>query len=428
MTGNRVHALDALRGLAILCVVLLHRYFYDWAGATSGPAVTVGSLLLSIFLVMAGIFYVISGSVNVYQVYTKLVAGKRDLRASALRAIVKAAWVMGLHFLHKWLLAPGFYINHAPQYGLVVGALREGTWLHPLAANFLVTGTLMLVSFILLCNTGVAVLLFRKGGYERLRRNYRVLAGIGCTILVATPFLQYWLLPCLYALTDEGRYGLALLLAILVGPDLPLFPFLGFGFFGAVLGLALATHETPRWIKRNVARAGLLWYGLGMTGYVLSGILFPGMAGSARLFVEALNNAFLRYLQLGLFFFFTILFLMALDFVDEATKARRAKRAGFLIRAGKCSLTIFFLETLVAELLRPLYEAFLPAWTESLGWVVLFGLVNILVWVLVTALWDRVDFVGSLDWVTGKVANVVRRDPPGLPKPLTLEDDSLERL
>jgi hypothetical protein len=72
------------------------------------------------------------------------------------------------------------------------------------------------------------------------------------------------------------------------------------------------------------------------------------------------------------------------------------------------SLTVFFSEPILAELLRKVCDLVLPGWNESLLLVILFGILCVCAWwVILKIWWKTVRFAGSLEWITARVIQTV---------------------
>jgi hypothetical protein len=60
---------------------------------------------------------------------------------------------------------------------------------------------------------------------------------------------------------------------------------------------------------------------------------------------------------------------------------------------------VFILEGVVAVSLQRLIAPLWPAWNASVANAALFGLINLAVWMVIIAIWKRVEFAGSVEWL-----------------------------
>jgi hypothetical protein len=68
------------------------------------------------------------------------------------------------------------------------------------------------------------------------------------------------------------------------------------------------------------------------------------------------------------------------------------------------SLTVFFAEPIMAEILKKAWDLIVPGWSEQLVPVILFGLFCLMTWWFVLKLWwNTVKFAGSLEWLSAVV-------------------------
>ena len=70
---------------------------------------------------------------------------------------------------------------------------------------------------------------------------------------------------------------------------------------------------------------------------------------------------------------------------------------------GRVTLTVFVLEGVVAVSLQRLFQIFWPTWNSTIGFTILFGLINLAVWALIILGWYFVKFAGSIEWTSTKL-------------------------
>jgi hypothetical protein len=117
--------------------------------------------------------------------------------------------------------------------------------------------------------------------------------------------------------------------------------------------------------------------------------------------------------QIGFAFIGFFVLLWILDYRSEEFKAKRYKRNQWLYRVGKISLTVFTVESAVRLLWGHVWTWIIPGWDEALYVVFAFGLFNMLTWIIIAKLWEKVGYKGSVEWclmkgielATGKKSN-----------------------
>lgn len=134
------------------------------------------------------------------------------------------------------------------------------------------------------------------------------------------------------------------------------------------------------------------------------GILFLvyGLAGAMRYDKTISTPDFFWYfktqLELGIFLLLLSVFLLAFR------KAPRIKaKIPLILWFSRLSLTIYLLETLVSELLGKAGHLFFAGWNQTINGCLVFGAINVALWVVILFFWRKIDFRYSLEyfWVKG---------------------------
>ena len=207
----------------------------------------------------------------------------------------------------------------------------------------------------------------------------------------------------LSSLTYEFLYGIVqqsmqapvnwagvILLTPLVFGSFPIFPHLAFGFFGAFLGIGIAQKDAKP--KKVLNSALILWTIFLALGAILFAICIPLGLVETWYFVWGQ-----KFIQLGFYFFLFWLGLLVIDFQPEEKLEKRMKWMKPLTIVGRVTLTVFVLEGVVAVSLQRLFQIFWPTWNSTIGFTILFGLINLAVWALIILGWYFVKFAGSIE-------------------------------
>jgi len=219
-----------------------------------------------------------------------------------------------------------------------------------------------------------------------------VLGGLG-TLIVILSLARIPLYPLAEEAIAQSNVVGALFWGFLVNKNNPILPYLGFGLFGTWLGLALAQVELRR-------------RSLGLFGIIGGAWLICGVVGLYLLpdtMLEREIDLFwylLTVFQLGLF----LLLVVGTVSVTDVLRPRFLDSPSFPVRRlGMASLSIFMLETVLSQALVTIGDAAWPGWRMDIGLCLAFGALNALIWVVIVALWARVEFRYSMEWLTVRV-------------------------
>jgi uncharacterized membrane protein len=401
---KRIQTFDLVRGFAILAVVLIHRVFFDFYSQHSEAQVlSVGFFAFSLFSTMAGIFFCISGAVNTYVNYDRLKEGKLTSRQFLLQSFVTGITltVIGLLFRY-FLLRTVDNVVSVNALGEVLSYNETGVLpymilygVYPSKFNILILfqiGTIQMIGYSILAVSIIMVLYQKLWGLddpERLRRFFLVL-GIAVFLTSGLTYQFLWG-PARQAIADQNFLAIFFLHPLVYGL-FPIFPHFAFGFFGASFGVAFAQKDAePKKILQSLFRFWIILLGLGVILLVTTTVL------------ELFNTWYFTWgrklTQLGVYFFLFWLGMRFIDYQPEALRERRIKSLSWLVTIGRVTFTVFILEGVVAVTLQRLIAPIWPTWNASVVNTVLFGMINLAVWMAIIALWKRVDFVGSVEWI-----------------------------
>lgn len=402
MTQRRFAGLDIMRGIAIMAIIIVHRAHYSWSGMQNrailgkyfaSPWAPLVILAIALFT-MAGVFYVISGLVNAYALQGR-VTTRRSTPAQAMKAgVITGLWIIALNYIQRIFFMNGMVEGMRgaePEFpiGQLTGLVRTGGFVSFRWSQVTEPGTLWVIGAILISVSLTLGLMLRNPGEQKPARIYWGLSALGAVTLIASPFVKYALLPVYTDLYAAGRYGLALLVGF-VSQEFGVFPYLGYGFLAAIIGVGLARGEELRAIRKRAHVIALVLFVVGLLGVVIASRKDP--------LGERIIGAGVCYIELAVFLFLTGLALRLWDFAAPAVMSRRQERWVGVRRFGMLALSVYTLEPLLAEILTHLMNAlFGRAWADNLLAVLAFGLICLLSWWGVLVLWGRRDFIGSAE-------------------------------
>jgi len=393
---KRLYSLDIFRGIAIMMVVIFHRFMYDWPGVNFFFEEDTGFLMMPwltavmFFAGMGGIFSIISGVVTAYSTYNRVSSGKGNKKMIFYAGLFSFLWLTVIDYIRKFLFSTKSYWEPTDNYlfGIITGSMLEGTLVVPQLELLYYTSTLAIIGLSGFIVPALMILLSRKGGIEKVRRTKFIFGTLAAVILIATPFLSILLDPIVVDLFVSGNYLLGFLLALLVSPYFPIFPILAYALLGGMIGLSLARDEK----KRNVT---IIWLVFGFVmlsigNYILISFL-------TRFHFYSYN--FVRFMQLGVYIMIIIILLRLIDLKPEEKQEKIAKKFSPIIMFGRASLTIFVLEAFLATIFHVILDLINPLWNTEPFVVLIFGIFNLAVWWIILHFWQKKDFKGSVEWM-----------------------------
>ena len=408
MQNKRLLSIDILRGIAIVGLILIHRIHYNWSGMRTheslkgymeGPMLAL-IIFFILLLSMAGIFYFMTGMVNAYSMQKRVMSGKSSWSKAMFFGMAGGFWIFVMNYVQRIFFMNGFLTGEngdAPVYpaGLITGWIRNTEQVSFYWKQVTEPGTLSVIGLLVMIISIVLGLLLKYRHKLNLNKTHLVLVILAVVSLLITPLMRRHFLTVYDYYFERGEYFMAAL-AGHVSKDYSLFPYLGYGFIGAAIGISLAVGEDRkvRWKKGLFTAIGL---------FVMAGIVpiifdkehFPG---------KGTFGASATLVELGLFILFVLWLLRTFDYVDEEVHERRKQNSKGIRRFGLVALTVFMLEPVLAEILNHMVVGIMgPSWSDNLLFVFLFSLLCLFVWHLLLKLWAKIHFAGSLEWLTGVV-------------------------
>ena len=380
---KRVSGLDDLRGFAILGVIFVHSTIFSFAGIDridmEDPPVSVA--IMGLAALFGGVFTVISGAVNTIQTCRWVERDGRAARHALVGLLLSGLFLIAAHYFYTVLLGPTSFDfeTHRHHYSLLPAIIR-GIGLDSLDLTRLFENTtLSLLGWSLVFNGIVLWLLLRRGGLGKWRRNCAITAALGLLLMLGG-LLRIQLFPLWEQAVQSKRSLAAAVLGFLAARSYPLLPYLGFGFFGSLLGLQVAGGMGRKTINATLFGAGGAWLVSGVAGYILS----PPVVGRVDL-----PWFFKVHMELGLFLLVIALALNLTRFSRHEAGEEAGGRPSPLRTFGTISLSVFLFQMPVTEILAWLLRKTLPGWDQEIGTMFLFGGLNLLLWLVFVWLVQR---------------------------------------
>ncbi|MHA1983624.1 MAG: hypothetical protein ACW967_04650 [Candidatus Hodarchaeales archaeon] len=393
---KRYITFDFIRGFGIIAVIIFHRIVWDYYYTNSGLETTTELKLdllgiLFLFLSMAGIFYVISGAVNSYVNFNRLRSNQ-----ISIKQLISSGWITGLSLILISYVFRFLFFRAIKDWTALISYYVLYEEIRPIKFTIaLASGTLWIIGAVIILVTTILSIYIYFQGFNNINRLYLLYLLVGLGILALTLPITVLLGPSVEDSVYSENWVYFFFFAPLVYGYFPLFPFLGFGCFGAILGIMLARNETKTRIVPYMGLSSIFSLIVGLTLFGNSGALVISYYS-----FEAIKNLFGRQiLQLGIFFIIITFLLIIFDFSSEKYHLRWKRYTYWINEFGKNALTIYVFEGFVSAILIRLVSPFWNSFASTVIDATLFGILNLIVWVILILIWRRTGYIGSLEWI-----------------------------
>ncbi|MBN2156753.1 MAG: acyltransferase family protein [Candidatus Lokiarchaeota archaeon] len=399
--GPRLIGLDIYRGFLVWMMIFFHN-LDSYSGnleaieSSAGIASVIGK-----FIGRWGVFFfIIVGFSNTLSLYHKFQNPKANSGKILLKSMTKASILIAFDKICTILFSGesqggGIYnFNEGPiSIGIVMGFIKTSSYIPPRTYDvFFDQSAVVTIAYIMIIISLIEVILFKSCKNHKSYPNLIILASIGFIILIISPFAVQYLRPLwVIALVNEN-YGIAFILGILVGDVHPLLPNIGFAFIGAVFALAYAMRIPRKLVLIFGSIFSFISLLIGIIGYIMLG---------EPSYEQTLQTSPGRtmWLLVGVMII-PILFIYYFEF--EPSREKSPNRLALnLQRFGKVSLTLYLLESFVVELSLLTIGLIYPI-ADTLWILAIFGALIIILLSYLLILWERGNFIGSVEWMVRK--------------------------
>ncbi len=384
MEDKRLSSLDVLRGFAVIFILLFHSSIFNFANIHkldfSNPPILI--VLMSFMALWGGIFIIYSSVVNTYMLMKHDRIGKKPGEARYM--FIAGALYLVFHyllniFLGRWSID---FVNNQPELTAVASTLRNMRFTMPGANKWFEGSSLSTIGINLMVLAGLVPLLLRNKGAEKQGRNYWIL-GLSGTLVMLLSFTRVYIYPLFETAMEEGNFIASTFFSFTIANPYPLLPYLAYGLIGMMVGMMA---YNGRW--RLLGQVGLPM-GLAFFLYGIIGMMNLEKSISTPDFFWYFKTNF----ELGTFILMLLFALFVLG-----RKLRLAGGLNVLKWFSRASLTIYMLETTTSEIMRMIGLRLFPGWNETINGCLLFGASNILLWVLLLAMWQKADFRYGIEY------------------------------
>lgn len=442
---KRYVSLDFLRGIAIFGMVFVHIlvniYDLSWtesdASLTGAPLVAIIMLVSGLYLgSWAGLFLMVSATGNMISMQSNLKAG------NGVKSMLMKQVVGGLILVFFSFLCEGTFQYYGLFHNLIDGStdLTKPFW------KAYTMETIATIGWSMVLNGIVHALLSRNDGYLKIRRNIVIYAILAIVSVALTQLVWDWVrsMYLTYSLDPLNPRGIfrpsinapfseylwKFFLLPLGGQPEPLFPFFAVSCIGSIIGLKLVEEPVTRtWPKRGVI-IGMLIVVFGLLFWIIGDLPFDSLLPLEDFSTFTRIGDGLNWRWLPWICFITggqiVLVCLTFRLIEFRGKAQKfAAKTHFFRRFGMIAFTNYAFHRIIA--IVPLYlfslliQVPISLEVKSLnGWLTLVC-VAIVVLVIhgLMLLWEKVDYIGSLEWMIGTISayllGVPKKSPQKMP-------------
>jgi small-conductance mechanosensitive channel len=359
----------------------------------------------------AGLFALISGLVNGYVSYSYLITHRTSKKQVLFGSFWYALWLIILKFIVNAIFAReslggGLYgLNEGPvYYSLLTGYLETGK-IQPISlfTTVIYMDALTMIGSCVFFSTLLLVFLYQEGNQKNPVRIMVTFAVLGTIIILISSSLLVAFRPFYVGAIIDNNIPMAIFLGFLIGDTQAIFPFLGYAYYGVVLGVAATQSDIIRKIAIGATTlVGCLYCIAGIIAYQILGSPNPAEILQPPSFQATLLQIGLMLLLVALLYF--------VQFFGKTKIASKILKERVFRRFGLASLTIYTLEPFLGTLVKVMIlDPLFPAWSLNFINIVIYSFGLIIFWMVLLFFWEKRKFVGSFEWMTGKILQMMTK-------------------
>lgn len=443
---KRYASIDFLRGLAILLMLVLHiisdTLDIDKLTSDLGNIALFQIILLVILPYLgglAGFLLIISSMGNMVSMQKQLAKGMAG-KTLAIRQILGGCLLLIFAMLSEAVIGyhgtvGEFFKN---LHDLSAGIYDQYLW------RFLFFETVNTIAWCIILNGIVHALITKNGQWKNPQKLMKIYAFLAVIVLLLTPLM--WLLadaivpgypyaidPITGRMVEFAEIGKSsfgdITIRFFLGPLAamwePVFPYLAASFMGSILGLYITQEKSEIKITtlKRFRQIGFGAFFIGTIGIILNVIAAMntgGLDGALTLYINVSEHRYwitehgapyagwlFQFLSLNGFAFGGITIILRLvEF--RGLGAKLAQNTKFIRRLGFIAFTIYtiqwiynFFFFIVSSLFGDPYVR-LP-W----GGTILVLILSLTAFYVLTILWERVGYIGSLEWAIATISKTL---------------------
>jgi len=382
--NERIDSLDFLRGISLILVVFFHTSVYNYANIHkvdfNNPPIIV--VIISFLVLWGGLLIFYSGIVNTIM-FSRRIEKSGNLKDANFLFIAGVIYMI-IHyilniFLGRWNVD---FINNQPDMTVVASSIRNMQLTFPRITKFFEGSSISTIGLNLIIVTSLLFFLLRNKRFENEKRNYWVLGILGFIIMLFS-FTRIYLYGIVEQSIQAKNYLLATMLSFTIANPYPLFPYLAYGLFASIIGIMIY-KKRKNLIKKVIIPIGFFFFIYGLVGCMN----FPKTISKADYFWY-----FKTHLELGIFILTITFFLLTFKF-----KNKKIINIPFIKWFSRVSLTVYLFETLLSEIFGKILDYLIPIWNQTINGCLIFGALNIIIWILILWIWQKNNFKFSVEY------------------------------
>ncbi|MHA1520307.1 MAG: hypothetical protein ACTSRK_09000 [Promethearchaeota archaeon] len=462
--SRRLLYLDSYRGFAAFTIIIAHAFshimFWDYELIPLDEVYLWLIIMLApfvLFATCAPVFVLISSTALAYNLHqavdkyriqnlqslqnnSKILIRKTTLWSKFRSSIIGFLLLFLASILHVSLFHYGMNWNGSIQRTLVTGSLEIGEFMWTDFQILFQTDAVGLIALNGLVCSGILLLLWRKNGYQKSKRNYIILGTLVVVWFLLSVLLHFWFDPIFFEALNAGQYLKVFLMKIFIGPPQSSFPNLAYGFLGLFFGIGFAEKKSRTFFRRLGYGSSAVFMSAAGIYILVNGLNLDPASFGSFLPVE------IQFLDLGYILLIQMIFMEILEFrtshkmvgVEEeksegarverkeerkeerneekkVKKKRKINLTQVLKRFGDITMTIYIFESLLCVLnlkwYMPLWRI-IPSFTGDL-YAQVFGFVGLelILWLIIAKLWKKKGYMFSIEWWIVKLRkSIIQRE------------------
>ena len=415
--SKRILTLDFLRGMAIFLMCIFHVFvnssrLMDVDDPFTNIALIIIFLFIFIFAHFRGFFILISGTVNIYSMTKRIKKGADPMKLWRKQLGVGLFLVIFGHvkdtFINQWgifreyYLAGGFAADNFDW---------AGQWEKMWQLGY-TSEAIQSIGWCLLLTSTIYLIILKFNDVNDLKKNAIIMGFLALIFIYAAESIQLAFSDLvgypIYGGSDPWnveKQGIDYLtyyfIYDLAGAQAPIFPMMAYSLFGAIFGIYLNKQDLTRKFLKNGTRIGIGLMIMGSMDFIIRMFFQDSFEFDPNFQV---HPSWFVLLAIGIQILLMMLCFKIFEFNKNKTPEQIKKQTLFIRRWGFLSLTIYafqILEFIPRAILASVFPSSqLGQWSESpIGWVLLFMVMNILMWEGIIRLAEKIKMKGTLEWV-----------------------------
>lgn len=381
MKNSRIGSLETLRGWAIICIIFFHTSIYNFANIHkldfSNPPLIV--VVMSFLALWGGIFIIYSSFINTYLSIkrTKTSTTKRVTKYLIIGSLIYLLLHVLLSIIFgRWSID---FESNQPNMTALAASIRSGEIRFPHYSKIFEGSSLLTLAVNLFIISLILRYLLQPKRESYFYRNL-IIIGLVAMIIMIFSFVRVDLYPMIESYSQYYFTGIGLFFSIFFANPYPIIPYLAYSLFALIFaGLYIKDKKRQLKIVSLILATFFIAFGL------------YGMAQHEKtISIPDYFWYFKTQLELGFF----ILLLIGVLFLDRI----KALQFSLVRWFSRVSLTLYLFETLLSEVIRfPMY-ILLPQWDQTINGSLIFGAVNVFLWIIIIVIWKSYQFKYSLEY------------------------------